>query len=108
MIAFKANTAAPLQEQIADHLAHRIVSGELPDKSRLPSTVELARLYHVTPVTIHKSLQHLVQRQLIERQPRRGTFVRSYSARIRSATGATSIRSCSTNSRSSRSNAPST
>lgn len=77
MIAFKANTAAPLQEQIADHLAHRIVSGELPDKSRLPSTVELARLYHVTPVTIHKSLQHLVQRQLIERQPRRGTFVRS-------------------------------
>lgn len=67
MIAFKANTAAPLQEQIADHLAHRIVSGELPDKSRLPSTVELARLYHVTPVTIHKSLQHLVQRQLIER-----------------------------------------
>lgn len=77
VIAFKANTAAPLQEQIADHLAHRIVSGELPDKSRLPSTVELARLYHVTPVTIHKSLQHLVQRQLIERQPRRGTFVRS-------------------------------
>ena len=107
MIAFKANTAAPLQEQIADHLAHRIVSGELPDKSRLPSTVELARLYHVTPVTIHKSLQHLVQRQLIERQPRRGTFVRSRE-RVRSATGATSIRSCSTNSRSSRSNAPST
>ncbi len=77
MSAFKATVAAPLQKQIADHLAQRIISGELADRSRLPSTVELARLYNVTPVTIHKSLQHLVKRQLIERRSREGTFVRS-------------------------------
>ncbi len=77
MHAFKAQLSAPLQQQIADHLAQQIISGELPDKSRLPSTVELAKLYNVTPVTIHKSLQHLVKRQLIERRSRQGTFVRS-------------------------------
>lgn len=77
MTAFEAVTSRPLQLQIADHLARRIISGELPDGARLPSTLELAEIYHVTPVTIHKSLQHLVQRQLIERMPRRGTFVRS-------------------------------
>ena len=77
MTAFEAVTSRPLQLQIADHLAQRIISGELPDGARLPATLELAKLYHVTPVTIHKSLQHLVQRQLIERVPRRGTFVRS-------------------------------
>jgi len=77
MIAFKAETSAPLQRQIAEHLASRIISGELPDQSRLPSTRELAQFYGVTPVTVHKSLQHLVRRQLIERQPRLGTFVRS-------------------------------
>lgn len=77
MTAFEAVTSRPLQIQIADHLARRIISGELPDGARLPSTLELAEIYHVTPVTIHKSLQHLVQRQLIERMPRRGTFVRS-------------------------------
>ncbi len=77
MTAFEATRSVPLQQQIADHLARRIVTGELPDKSRLPSTLQLAAFYQVTPVTIHKSLQTLVQRQLIERHPRRGTFVRS-------------------------------
>ncbi|MDD3154265.1 MAG: GntR family transcriptional regulator [Victivallaceae bacterium] len=77
MTAFEANTALPLQQQIADHLARRIISGELADGERLPPTLELAKIYRVTPVTIHKSLQSLVQRQLIERVPRRGTFVRS-------------------------------
>ncbi len=77
MTAFEAVTSRPLQIQIADHLARRIISGELPDGARLPSTLELAEIYHVTPVTIHKSLRHLVERQLIERMPRRGTFVRS-------------------------------
>lgn len=77
MHAFKADVTVSLQKQIANHLAQRIISGELPDKSRLPSTVDLARFYRVTPVTIHKSLQHLVKRQLIERRSREGTFVRS-------------------------------
>ncbi len=75
MDIFKAETAIPLQMQIADHLAQRIISGELPDRSRLPSTVELAKLYNVTPVTVHKSLQRLVKRRLIERRSREGTFV---------------------------------
>lgn len=75
MDTFKAETAIPLQMQIADHLAQRIISGELPDRARLPSTVELAKLYNVTPVTVHKSLQRLVKRRLIERRSREGTFV---------------------------------
>lgn len=75
MISFKAENAVPLQRQIAEHIAARILSGELPDGARLPSTLELAKSYSVTPVTIHKSLQHLVRRQLIERCSRKGTFV---------------------------------
>ena len=31
MTAFEAVTSRPLQIQIADHLARRIISGELPD-----------------------------------------------------------------------------
>ena len=35
MTAFEAVTSRPLQIQIADHLARRIISGELPDGARL-------------------------------------------------------------------------
>lgn len=78
MNSFAAQTAAPLHVQIAEHLERRIITGELQDGARLPNTIELAAAYGVTPVTIQKSLQRLVELDLIERTPRRGTFIKSH------------------------------
>lgn len=78
MSAFTIQTAAPLHLQIAEHLERRITGGELRDGERLPNTVELAAEYGVTPVTVQKSLQRLVELDLLERAPRRGTFVKPH------------------------------
>ncbi len=78
MSTFTIQTAAPLHLQIAAHIEQRITSGELRDGEKLPTTAELAAEYGVTLVTAQKSLQQLVNLDLVERTPRRGTFVKPH------------------------------
>ena len=77
METFEQKVATPLYLQIAKHIEDRIIKGELKNGSRLNTTQDLAKHYRVTPVTIQKSLEQLVKRDLLERVPRRGTFVKS-------------------------------
>jgi DNA-binding LacI/PurR family transcriptional regulator len=74
---FKQKTVEALHLQIARHLERKILDGDLEPRQKLPTTQELAKSFGVTPVTIQKSLQHLVSKDLIERFPRRGTFVKN-------------------------------
>ena len=77
METFQQTITAPVYLQIARHIEQRIIDGELENGERLHTTQELARRYRVTPVTIQKSLEQLVKKDLLERVPRRGTFVKS-------------------------------
>ncbi len=79
MTEFMLQTALPVYQQIAKHIEDRIISMDLREGERLPSTARLAKKYGVTPVTVQKSLQRLVELDLIDRSPKRGTFVKSHS-----------------------------
>ncbi len=67
--------AIPLHRQIERTLRGRIESGELPAGKPLPSTQEMARQMGVHPLTLQKALRRLKNDGLIDRTPRRGSFV---------------------------------
>ena len=69
--------ARPVPVQIAEHIERQVRGGSLRAGTRLPSTPELATLAGVAPVTMQHSLAALVRSGLLERAPRRGTFVSS-------------------------------
>lgn len=62
-------------EQIADDLAARIVAGEYPPHTHLPSQREIAALYSVSVATVEKVHILLRARGLTYGVPGRGVFV---------------------------------
>ncbi len=71
-----SETPSPVYHQIADYFEEQIENGTLKESDRLPSTLELTRLFKASSKTIQQSLALLSERGLIERSPKRGTFVR--------------------------------
>ena len=72
----------------AHRLAERLES-ELSAKGymigdRFPSVRDLSRHYGVSPITVHRAVQHLTKRGLLESQQGAGTFVRQIIAPSRS------------------------
>lgn len=65
----------PLYLSIYQNLEHEIVSGKYPINSRLASEHELATQYHVSTITIKKSLDLLKEDGYIIRKPRKGSIV---------------------------------
>jgi GntR family transcriptional regulator len=65
----------PLYYQIENILRGRILSGELPPGSPLPTEESLTREFNVSRVTVRRSLSKLENDSLIVRQRGRGTFV---------------------------------
>lgn len=59
-------------------LRKQIVSGQYPPGERVPSVVELARTYHVSPTTIQQVLSNLTDDGFVLAQGTRGTFVTQY------------------------------
>jgi GntR family transcriptional regulator len=67
--------AALIYVQVADHIAARIASGDLPPGSRLPAERSLAAEYGVAYDTIRRATAVLRERKLIVTVHGRGTFV---------------------------------
>jgi GntR family transcriptional regulator len=65
----------PLYYQIETVLRKKIVSGELPSMSPLPSEESLAKEYGVSRITVRQALSILEQDSLITRHRGKGTFV---------------------------------
>ncbi len=63
--------------QLADFMQESIRTGAIPPGSRLPSSQELAALWGVGVCSVQKAMVDLRVAGLIDRQPRRGTFVRA-------------------------------
>lgn len=70
--------------RLAEELWSRIASGEWSPGTKLPTVVELARIYGVSPVTVRGALSLLVEQGLVHSRQGKGTFV------LESAVGATS------------------
>lgn len=63
-------------EQIADRVREKILSGEMPQGARLPSTQELAKQWGTYVPAVHAALSILTNEGLLDRRHCRGTFVR--------------------------------
>lgn len=65
----------PLYAMLVDHLRTEIAAGRLRAGDRIPNEVELARAHRVSRITVRHALSLLRDQGLIERFPRRGSFV---------------------------------
>jgi len=69
--------ALTLPQQIADHLGHRIMTGELVPGSRLKEE-EFAELYDVSRGPVREAFRLLERRGFVEIVPRHGARVRAF------------------------------
>jgi DNA-binding GntR family transcriptional regulator len=69
--------ALTLPQQIADHLGHRIMTGELPPGSRLKEE-EFAETYDVSRGPVREAFRILERRGFVEIVPRHGARVRVF------------------------------
>ncbi len=60
---------------IADNIEEKIATGIWAVNDKLPATRALAQDYDVTPLTMQRALTRLVEKGLIRRTPRQGSFV---------------------------------
>ncbi|GAA4944494.1 hypothetical protein GCM10023224_29440 [Streptomonospora halophila] len=71
----KHESATPLYRQLADIIAAKIASGELPPDTPVPSEVRLAEEYGVARLTARRAMRDLRERGLVVTVMGKGTFV---------------------------------
>lgn len=69
------NSGRPIYAQIVELMQTKIVSGEYPAGSRLPSVRELAAEASVNPNTMQKAMTELERRELVFAQRTSGRFI---------------------------------
>ena len=65
-----------IYRQISDFLRSKIVDGTIARGSKLPPTSELSKVWGVPVATIQVAMTMLVKEGLLERRPKKGTFVK--------------------------------
>jgi len=65
----------PLYQQVKDYIVGRILAGDWPEGSRVPSENELTREQAVSRMTVHRALRELTSEGWLERVQGAGTFV---------------------------------
>ena len=68
-------SSEPLQQQIIRQIRAKILTGELPAGSDLPSIRALAREQHVSVITVQRAYEELVREELIHSRRGIGFFV---------------------------------
>ncbi len=66
----------PAYAQLVNILRHQIATGKLRPGDQLPSESQLCKLYHVSPMTVRRAINILVDQGVISTAPGRGTFVK--------------------------------
>ena len=69
------NETTPIYRQLADRLSHRLLDGEPPEGSAMPSVRTLAGEYLINPLTVGRALQVLVDEGLVESRRGLGMYV---------------------------------
>lgn len=70
-----ANDPRPIYIQISEELKSMILSGELAEGQRAPSTKELSDFYQVNPTTSAKAMTQLSTEGLVDKKRGLGMFV---------------------------------
>ena len=66
----------PKYVQIEDHIISEIRNGRLKTGDRIPSEVELVRMFGVSRITVTTAIKELTARGILVRRQGKGTFVR--------------------------------
>jgi len=69
------NSGVPLYLQLQQQLEQRILSGQFPDGTPLPSVREFSAELHINPLTVVKVYQNLERSGFVETRRGVGTFV---------------------------------
>lgn len=69
------NKATPLYAQVAEDLRMKILTEEWKPGDKIPPELDLCDMYHVSRITIRKSIDDLVRENLVYRERAKGTFV---------------------------------
>ena len=75
MFAIDPADAAPIWQQIEDGMRRMIALGVLAPGAAVPSVRDLARTLHVTPNTVARAYQRLIERGVFVSRRGEGTFV---------------------------------
>jgi DNA-binding GntR family transcriptional regulator len=70
------NAFEPAYIQLVNILRNQIDSGKFRPGERLPSESQLCKLYHVSPMTVRRAINILLQEGLVSTTQGRGTFVK--------------------------------
>ena len=75
VLEFTMTRHTSARQQIATHVRKMILSGKAPEGYKFPSNQELAEKWRVACSSVHAAMTLLVKEGLLERTPKRGTFV---------------------------------
>jgi len=67
----------PIYQQLADHLAARLLDGQPADGEPMPSVRALASQHLLNPLTVNRALQALVDEGLLEAHRGVGMYVKT-------------------------------
>jgi GntR family transcriptional regulator len=71
------NDSQPIYRQLRDRVVALILDGVLKEGDALPSVRNVATEYRLNPITVLKSYQELVDRELVEKKRGLGMFVKA-------------------------------
>ncbi|MDY2847170.1 MAG: GntR family transcriptional regulator [Oscillospiraceae bacterium] len=74
-IVLNAASDKPMYEQIKSYIREAVLSGDIPDKTMLPSVRQLAAELHVSAITTKRAYSDLEQEGLIFTSQGKGTFI---------------------------------
>lgn len=72
---FEVNRSASGRQQLAEYVRELILSGQLSPGYKFPPSKELSRLWGLAECSVHAAMSSLVKEGLLERTPKKGTFV---------------------------------
>lgn len=72
---FEEDTLTPIFRKLADWIKDEILKGNFVEEEAVPSTNQLASLYHINPATAGKGLNLLVEEGILYKKRGIGMFV---------------------------------
>src|SRR5512139_3975377 len=76
-VAIDRRSYKPAYAQLVDILRLQIATGALRRGDQLPSESQLCKLYRVSPMTVRRAINILVDQSVISTAPGSGTFVKA-------------------------------
>ncbi|MFO7963199.1 MAG: GntR family transcriptional regulator [Desulfobacterales bacterium] len=67
----------PLYQQLADIISEKVINGDYPPGTRLPSEHEMAKHYNIGRPTVRQATEVLVRKGVLRRKRGAGTFVQN-------------------------------